>query len=118
MEAFLNRPRYTVLYGTSAQAHWQHQPGCHGKAPKVMIMRLDIKTTTGPDAKKCGIVQLLQHSTLVEQLFAHVTPNRDSIGDAYHQRNRTMSLPAFLGSNEYVNPRLTSKEVSMQDSAM
>jgi hypothetical protein len=32
----------------------------------------------------------------------------------YHPRNRTMSLPAFLGSSEYSSSRLRSR-VSMQD---
>jgi len=56
-------------------------PGYHEKMPEVMVisMRPNIKTTTDPDAKQCGIIQLLEHSTLMEQPFTHVMPTHDSI---------------------------------------
>ena len=69
-------PRYTVLWHIRVgSTHWQRHPGCHEKAPGIMVisMKPDIKTGTSPDAKKkCGIVQLLQRSTVVEQPFTHV----------------------------------------------
>ena len=40
----------------------------------IISMRPDIKTIISPDTKNCGIVQLLQQSTLVEQPFTYGTP--------------------------------------------